>query len=240
MHKLLFISLSIIWPLQPAGEEKFDLLFASDYKSALTYLAANSSSFAQAGKKFGHSSELLSTIVFPELMRYSALKDVLETGALEMAYVEKGTEAADFSIGRFQMKPSFVEDLEIQLSKNDSLKKLYAPVISFKIADARAARKERLKRLQSGTWQLIYLNCFVSLVQMKFPNENFQTASDSIRFYSTAYNSGYHRSSEQILSLEGKKYYPYGTAYNGKQYAYADVADYFYRNTYRKKLHINN
>ncbi len=52
------------------------------------------------------------SIVLPELIRWNALQDIMETTALELLYVEKGKDGADFSIGYFQMKPSFIENLE--------------------------------------------------------------------------------------------------------------------------------
>ena len=48
-------------------------------------------------------------IFFPELIRYSFIRDLLETTALEYLYIENGKNYADFSIGRMQMKPSFIE-----------------------------------------------------------------------------------------------------------------------------------
>jgi hypothetical protein len=48
-------------------------------------------------------------VIFPELLRYSALRDRMETSLLKSLYVNLGEEYANFSIGRFQMKPSFAE-----------------------------------------------------------------------------------------------------------------------------------
>ena len=64
--------------------------------------------------EFGIRTELAVAVVFPELVRYSALMDFMETTAVKALYQQKGVKGADFSIGRFQMKPSFVEDLERQ------------------------------------------------------------------------------------------------------------------------------
>ena len=64
--------------------------------------------------EFGIRTELAVAVVFPELVRYSALMDFMETTAVKALYQQKGVKGADFSIGRFQMKPSFVADLERQ------------------------------------------------------------------------------------------------------------------------------
>ena len=69
--------------------------------------------------EFGIRTELAVAVVFPELVRYSALMDFMETTAVKALYQQKGVKGADFSIGRFQMKPSFVEDLERQWMRTE-------------------------------------------------------------------------------------------------------------------------
>lgn len=234
MQKLITISLSCFLTFSSPQAAKYDVLFADEYKSALNYTAKHVFEFKQSGLKYNNEPQLLTSIVFPELMRYSLIKDVLETSALELAYIDNGCETADFSIGRLQMKPSFAEDLENQVTSNDSLKKTYKILLSFKSSGTKSIRAERLKRLSSLNWQLIYLNCFVSVVETKFQEQVFANTSDKIRFYSSAYNGGYHKSALQIIKNETNKYYPYGAKYKGDQYSYAAVADYFYDNTLRK------
>jgi hypothetical protein len=50
-------------------------------------------------------------VVFPELTRYSYIRDVAETAALELSYILGGD--VDFSIGKMQMKPSFAAQIEV-------------------------------------------------------------------------------------------------------------------------------
>ncbi len=45
-------------------------------------------------------------VIFPELVRYSAIRDALEISLLKTLYVYKGDDYADFSVGIFQLKPS--------------------------------------------------------------------------------------------------------------------------------------
>lgn len=66
---------------------------------------------------YTEGSEALA-IVSPELIRWTAFKDFFETTALELLYVKKGKTYADFSIGHFQIKPSFVEQLEAYVSQH--------------------------------------------------------------------------------------------------------------------------
>ncbi|HEY1040566.1 MAG TPA: hypothetical protein VGF30_14230, partial [Bacteroidia bacterium] len=145
-------------------------------------------------------------------------------------------QAADFSIGRFQMKPSFAEDLERQLQANDSLGKMYNNLLTFKSNDVKAIRTERIKRLGSFKWQLIYLNSFVSIINQKFPDKEFASQADKVSFYAAAYNGGYHKSSKEIETSATLRYYPYGTKYKGKQYSYSDVAVYYFNKTFAPKI----
>jgi len=52
------------------------------------------------------------SIVFPELIRFNAIQDKIETFALQSLYVKYGKDYANFSVGPFQVKPSFAESLE--------------------------------------------------------------------------------------------------------------------------------
>ena len=56
--------------------------------------------------------EICSSIDFPELIRYSVLKDKMEGYILMTFYKLHGSKFSDYSVGYFQMKPSFIENLE--------------------------------------------------------------------------------------------------------------------------------
>ncbi len=235
MQKTLLILIPLFFSSPLKDENRFDVLFAEDYKNALTYIQKNNLSFKKMALIYQHSPELLTTIVFPELMRYSLISDVLETSTLEYVYITHGSTAADFSIGHFQMKPSFIEQLEQEIKNSDSLKKEYANVITYKTTDERATRKERLQRLTSLQWQLIYLNSFVSVVEEKCKHVSFENTEDSLRFYAAAYNSGFTKPPSQIKKAAAYCFFPYGNTYRGKQYAYTDVALYYHSHVFLKK-----
>ena len=60
-------------------------------------------------------------IAFPEILRYNAFSDLIETTSNRLLYINGGRTASDFSIGLFQMRPSFVEDLENYVAKSEKL-----------------------------------------------------------------------------------------------------------------------
>lgn len=235
MQKPLLILLHLLLSFSGKEQTVYEVIFAEDYTSALNYLRQNSQAFKTSASTYGHSPELLTSIVFPELVRYSMISDLLETSALEYIYLSGGSGAADFSIGRFQMKPSFVEQLETNIGQSDALKVKYASIIAYKTDNAFGQRNRRLQRLNSASWQLVYLNAFVDVVHENFKDLEFKDTEDSLRFYASAYNGGFDRQAQQIKTAAGQCLFPYGAGYEGTQYAYSDVSVYFHSRVFLKK-----
>ena len=91
--------------------------------------------------------------MWPEVERYSRLQDALETAANYGTYITTGG-GPDFSIGLFQMKPSFVEEMEKAWMRS-GLAREYE--LWFDTADNATARRIRISRLQKEEWQVIYV-----------------------------------------------------------------------------------
>lgn len=211
-----------------SAPQSYEQAFAADYASALRFVKVNLPFIRKSALVKKNDPALLASTVFPELLRYSFFKDVLETGALELMYTEHGSTVADFSIGAFQMKPSFAEDLENTIAKNDSLAKIYSALKAFSTTTEKGKRQERLKRLRSLHWQLQYANCFLSVMELKYKDKTFASPNDKIKFFACAYNSGFHRKEKDIEARITVRQFPYGKNYTGEQYAYSDVAGDFY------------
>ena len=84
---------------------------------ALVRFESRKSQIYQLANQYNVDPKLLSSIVFPELIRYSHLKDKVEISALYSLYVLFGKEFSNYSVGMFQMKPSFIEKLETEIVK---------------------------------------------------------------------------------------------------------------------------
>ena len=167
-------------------------------------------------------------IVYPELLRYSSWKDLLESSAMELAYVRWGSEVVDFSIGRFQMKASFAELLEAGILKHESLNKKYAKVISHGCKNEKAIRKSRIARLKSTVWQLQYINAFYDLCIITYPELKEMPESELVFALATIYNRGFKNNLNQLLVEGHKKQFPYGAQYSGTQFSYGAISsDYF-------------
>lgn len=208
----------------------FATIFGEDYQKALTFCTTHQVEIETKANSYGLPADELTAIIFPELIRYSTFQNFFETKALEYIYVEQGSAVADFSIGYFQMKPSFAETLESTLVKEEQLKKQFERLLiptSYSITEQRAIRLKRLKEL---SWQLDYLCCFYVLTQQKFETKlNLLSSEKQLEFLATAYNTGFHKSSESIEKAMHRASYPYGSKYpESQQYIYAKVAlDYY-------------
>ncbi len=161
-------------------------------------------------------------IVFPELSRYSYIRDVAETSALELSYV-LGT-GADFSIGKLQMKPSFAEAVE-RLA-GDALLSRFPRVVPTG-ADEKTRRGLRIQRLKSDEGEADYLTVFLLLMLRRFP-DMAGTGPAAVRLFATAYNSGPERPREELDALASTCFFPYGKSYQGEQFCYVDIALQYY------------
>ncbi|MRX67413.1 hypothetical protein SAMN06265349_1011098 [Flavobacterium resistens] len=162
------------------------------------------------------------SIAFPEILRYDSYSDYLETSSNRILYVNKGKEASDFSTGYFQMKPSFLENLENYVANTEDLKTYQWVLIQNK--DEKEARKERINRLANLQWQLRYLKVFWFVAEYKYQNINFKSTEEKIRFYATAYNYGFTKPESEITKYQSAKKFPSGESANTHKLAFADFS----------------
>lgn len=174
-----------------------------------------------------HRKEIVA-IAFPEIIRYNTFQDLMESSANKILYTEGGKELADFSTGLFQMKPSFIEDLESYISETESLKRFSSIIISG-VSESKI-RQERFRRLETIEWQFRYLNVFWHVANEKFKDLKFTNASEKIRFYASAYNCGFLKSRELIERNTHRKIFPHGINYKSPQAAFSDFSIAFLSN----------
>lgn len=212
-----------------ATEMSYYQAFGQNYIEAEKYIESNQQmGFTFA--RYGIEPKFAWAIVFPELIRYNALKDKLELASLYTLYVNFGKSYSNFSVGPFQMKPSFVEQLEKefmhtrQLSGNNIR-------FEFDTTDTRAARSARIGRLQKPEWQARYLVICIRSLENQY-SANFKDSPDKkLRFFASAYNCGYNLPAREIKKFSVKKFYHTALTNNSaqKRYAYADISEYYYK-----------
>ena len=206
---------------------KFEKNYKFEIENAEYHYKKIEDELVKQAKKYSTDSNIISAIIYPELIRYSMFRDFFETTVLEYFYVEQGSKAANFSVGMFQIKPSFVEQLEAEVLNNRTINK-YKFITEFKSIEQTEIRKERLSRLKSTKWQLMYLNCFYSLMETKYPTSYFVDNADKVKFYATAYNHGFNCTANEIREWEQKKTFPNGLGSDKQNYCYAEISLYFF------------
>lgn len=209
-----------------AQKQTFEKAFKKQYYEALQFIKDNQFDFNKYLVNNEMSTKACTAIVFPEIVRYSDIKDFFETKTLELLYVNGGEMYANFSIGRFQMKPSFIETLEKQLEKYQYKDK---KIFNYKEKDIKAQRKERIQRLSVLVWQLKYLKAFCWVVGKRFAEKKFNNETEKVKFYAAAYNFGFLQSEQKIINWQNEQLFPYGkTQSKTKQYSYSQIAADFF------------
>lgn len=220
---LLFVSTSCC---QEAREEAFDEIFSDDYGNAVLFLK-NEKTIDAIVQSQGLVVKEVTAIVFPELIRYNSIQDKIETFALEALYTQYGKDYANFSVGEFQIKPSFAEKVEIDFIKTFGEKGLFS-LSKIKASDTiqnQENRAKRLKRIKDRTGMVNYLCGFWKVLSSRYPTWNKE--EDKIKFFATAYNCGYWKSKKEIELFKSKKLFHRGFSLTSTKYNYADIAWYY-------------
>jgi hypothetical protein len=209
----------------------FQKIFGSDYNDALQYFKKNKLLIEYQFQYYQVEKEIIIPVLFPERVRYSMVRNLLETIAVEQVYINYGEDYVDFSIGDFQLKPTFAAQIEKYISGSANLQKKYALLTKYEKNEIKEIRKERTSRLKQLKYQLIYISAFYDIVSAKFDLSDKMKA-EKIAFYATAFNYGFLNSKSEIERQANKAFFPYGSKYRGKQYAYSDVSIFFYQKHY--------
>lgn len=141
-------------------------------------------------------------VVFPELLRYSHFQDEIEQAALLGLYIAGGKEKANFSVGQFQMKPSFVEQVEAAWMRS-AMRHDYR--LYFDLTDNRVQRERRLRRITDERWQCVYLAIFVKLMDERLPALKEMSGEERIRLLATAYNMSFTASLDDLQREKHRK-----------------------------------
>jgi hypothetical protein len=217
---LIFILPSII------NSVNYRQIFSSDYNNALEFISHNSALFLDCSTQYNTDAEVIIPVLFPEAIRYSIIRDYLETKSLELTYVYSGS--VDFSIGYFQMKPSFVDSIEKTIRNYPEQLKKYRNLLIPEELPLTEIRKERIDRLKSIEYQIGYANCLYDITKILYPDIFNYEKSFQIKFISTAFNHGFLTGEKEILDFTGKAFFPLNGKNNSQRYIYHEISLYFY------------
>ena len=176
---------------------------------------------------------LAEAVVWPEMERYSRWQDAMETLANYGTYITGGG-GPDYSIGIFQMKPSFVESMEKAWMRS-GLARQYD--LWFDTEDSATARRVRISRLQKEEWQVIYLGVFLRLLYTSYAGLESLSMEEQVRLAATAYNRGCvwaapgYGDLDRLREHAGEKHFHYALVptKRTRRYCYATLAWKHYR-----------
>lgn len=212
----------------PAQNQSLDYaeIFAEDWKKALVFERDNRSWMDSilTGNHISYSMGI--AVIFPELVRYSALQDKIEITLLKTLYVNLGDNYANFSIGRFQMKPSFAQKVREAAATVMNRKSGIRMTDRAGYDDVKDYRRSIVKDLEDPKSELNYLVVFLKICEKNFRTSKMDETS-RIRFMATAYNYGIDKSYSEIESMINKKFFN-TKLYKTENYSYADVSLYWY------------
>lgn len=207
--------------------EDFKAIFAEDYVEAVHILEEKKVLIDSLSDVYRQDPSMTRAIVFPELIRYNLIRDIIEKNTLEVVYVNTGM--ADFSIGPLQIKPSFAEKIEEQVRKNAYLNK-FADFFEYSSTDPVKVRAERLDRLKTFDAQIHYIFAFQSYMDKNHGYLENEREKYHLRFLSTAYNYNFLASRKDIEAYMDENFFPWGRLNDKKKYNYADISWYYYQN----------
>ena len=211
-----------------ASSVDYPKVLGSDWTDAERCVEEYHDEWKQEFDIFGVDSRMAEAVVFPELIRYSMWKDEIERAAVNGLYVGKGREGADFSIGRFQIKPSCAEDVE-QAWNTSPLAQEYG--FSFNLADNSEARRSRVRRLSTMQGQCRYLAIFIRLQQLRLPQLQQLSQEKQVRLLATAYNRSFSASWQSLSKMQHERHFHTDVIKTRSThfYCYADIAAAFFR-----------
>jgi hypothetical protein len=147
-------------------------------------------------------------------------------------YRNLGDDYANFSIGVFQIKPSFAEDIQTRIfaGTDKELKSLFRKRSLFPYLNS--YRASIIADLENPQTELNYIIGFYKICEKRFKN-TWTDEISRIRFFSTAYNTGFIKKSDDIESMSDKKFFN-TKLFKTENYSYADVSLFWY-NQFRNR-----
>ena len=207
-------------------EPDYREIFGKDWEKADEFVLANEYWIKPLLDKQRIDYKITMAVIFPEIVRYSALRDRIEITLLKALYVNIGEEYANFSIGNFQIKPSFAtmvcENEYSRILRRHGIK--IPEKKDFK--SGRDFRADIIKSLEDTRTEFNYIIAFMKICDRMF-EMNRMTDKEKVVLISTAFNFGFNHSMEEILDMSGKHYFN-TRLFSSDNYSYSDVALFWY------------
>ncbi len=225
LNILLFIILSV--KTVCSQQHNYREIFGRDWDKALSFVKENEIWLRPVLDKYNVSYPEAIAVIFPELVRYSALRDKIEITLLKALYINLGAEYANFSVGPMQMKPSFAE----RIHENSGDAKVTRTGKLFRIksdfTDIKDYRASIISDLENPEREVIYLIAFIKICEKNF-NLKSMNDTDRVRFLATAYNYGFWNGVARIENMSDKKFFS-TTLIKTETYSYSDISLFWFK-----------
>jgi hypothetical protein len=226
---LLILSFSFLTNSIQSQNADYREIFGDDWNKAMAFVRENKSWMEPILEKNHISYPMAIAIVFPELVRYSALRDKMEITLLKVLYINLGEDYANFSIGQFQMKPSFAEIVRKQAPSVLGRRSEIAFKDPSEYDDISGYRKSIIQDLEDPGKQFNYLIVFFRICEKNYKT-NRKDEISRLKFLATAYNCGIDKSASEIDSMIDRKYFN-TRLFKTENYSYSDVSVFWYKNS---------
>lgn len=205
------------------GQRETPIMEVPNWNRADGIIAEHHRAWSREFESFGLDPAFCEALVFPELMRYSPASDMFERAANSALYVRGGTEATNFSVLFFQMKPSFAEEIEAAWMASP-LKDSFD--LDFDLSDSEPSRKERIERLSDDLWQCRYLGMFLLLLYDREKALKELPVEEQLRLAATAYNNKFNAGLEELDRRSSFKGFRFGGAGipQTREYSYSEIS----------------
>jgi hypothetical protein len=232
--RIFLIFFTVIWSEGLAFSQWTDYkrIFGSDWEKAEAFVSDNESWMKQLSVTYNVSYPEAVAIIFPELIRYSSLRDKMEITLLKTLYIYHGDDYADFSIGQFQMKPSFAESVHKKVPLlRGKLRNQFKERTRYN--DIRKYRSSVVRDLEQPESQFLYLIAFIKICETIY-NLKDMDEDHRLKFLATAYNYSFQKNFEEVNETIGKRFF-YTKLVKTETYSYSDISVYWYNNYLKNK-----
>jgi hypothetical protein len=211
-----------------ATNPDFGTTFGSKATRAKAVLQQMDTGFVLCAPLCQTSPHFMQALVFPEVMRYNTLKDGIETESLRTLYVQFGEEYANFSIGLFQMKPTFAATVETKAKELLPDSTYHELQLAYTVTTVEDVRMERVERLQDQDYQLVYLTAFVAICNQLYQHRSFANETEKLQWYATVYNAGFDKPDSYIAAKIKQDNFYMQQGMPEKKFRYAAVAGWYF------------
>jgi hypothetical protein len=211
--------------------QKYEEFYSTEFDFGKVFYEKHHDDLMASANRIGESPQFLFSIVAPEVSQFNSIQNAFELNSLKILYVQGGSGYGNFSVGFFQMKPSFVETLESKVKIYKDIRHVFS-FIPDATLNEKEQRKMRLYNLDSLQAQLKYLEAFCLILKKKTVDIQFSSEQDRLKYFATAYNSGFELNKNKMYSMMDKTFFPH---FGENKFNYSDVSLEFYKTLFTRK-----